>query len=134
MEEGGKCAQYSHSTGFVSPLNCSTAVLTTPPPSSCSPAGGGQHCVSISKLSRRWHHPTSPPLAFKPTGRVPQIIGCCTLLLEMRTESCKTTLITFLILELSSVLLSLCDKGSVEDGFIFPGAEELHIFAAVFYF
>lgn len=98
------------------------------------PCRGGQHCVSISKLSRRWHHPTSPPLAFKPTDRVPQIIGCCTLLLEMRTESCKTTLITFLILELSSVLLSLCDKGSVEDGFIFPGAEELHIFAAVFYF
>lgn len=41
MEEGGKCAQYSHSTGFVSPLNCSTAVLTAPPPTSCSPAGGG---------------------------------------------------------------------------------------------
>ena len=41
MEAGGKCAQSSHSAGFVSPLNCSTAVLTAPRPSSCSPAGRG---------------------------------------------------------------------------------------------
>lgn len=40
MKERGKCAQYSHSTGIVSPLNCSTAVLTAPLPSSCSPAAG----------------------------------------------------------------------------------------------
>lgn len=49
--------KYSHRTGFVFPLNCSTAVLTAPPPSSWSLAGGvvgfgvrggEEHCVSIS--------------------------------------------------------------------------------------
>lgn len=36
---GAKGPSSSHSTGFVSPLDWSTAVLTAPPPSYCSPAG-----------------------------------------------------------------------------------------------
>lgn len=65
------CTIFLQCTGFVSPLNCSTAVLTATPP--LPPTSSSCSCVG-------WGCPDAGTIL------LPQIIRCCTLLLEVRTE------------------------------------------------